>query len=515
MLSEDLRALEEENRTLRESERRFRALIEKATDVLYVVDASFVVRFWSPGASAALGWTQDEAIGRQGLELIHPDDLALITPPSADAPVGSGIRLSYRVRHRDGSYRHLDATVRNLLADGAVQGIIVNARDVTEQRRAEARSAESQRLESLGRLAGGVAHDFNNLLTVILNCSEFVLEAMQAGEPPLADDLHEIRAAGNRARDLTRQLLAFARRQVIAPIVLDLNALIAESERLLTRVLGEHVSLATDLDPRPCVIRCDPSQLQQVILNLLVNARDAMPHGGRIEVETRILPDDARARAQVSLRVRDHGVGMTGEVRDHLFEPFFTTKPKGAGTGLGLATVYGIVHQSGGTISVESEPGRGSTFEILLPHCPEPPTSTAPPPAEPPKANDEIVLLVEDERSVAEVAVRILRKAGYNVLSAGDGEAAIALSREVPRLDLLLSDVVMPGLNGPQIADAVRMIHPGVRVLFMSGYDENLIGRPSDVHAAFQFIPKPFSPGSLLSRVREVLTSAAGASPIA
>ena len=497
---------------LRERDRRFRTLIERATDVLYVLDPSYRVRFWSPGAAEALGWTADELEGRMAIDLVHPDDREVMGRPE-EARSGESLRLAFRVRHRDGTYRLLDATVRNLLLDPAVGGVVVNARDVTEQRRLEARSAESAKLESIGRLAGGVAHDFNNLLTVILSCADMASRDVEAGARPAPEDLREILGAAERARALTRQLLAFARRQVIAPVVLDLNALVQESEKLLRRVLGEDVALAIRLGPEPWRVRCDPAQLQQVVLNLAVNARDALPRGGRLEIGTanvEVTPARAaglpglKAGPHVRLTVADDGPGLPQEIREHLFEPFFTTKAKGKGTGLGLATVYGIVSQSGGAISVESAPGLGTAFEIYLPRTEasvaEPELARAPGL----RGGHETILLVEDDPAVGAVAARVLREAGSRVLHAQRGAEALTLAAEEPP-QLLLTDVVMPGLDGRQVADAVGRAHPGTRVLFMSGYTEDAIVRHGVVEAGVQFLPKPFTPAGLLTRVREVL----------
>jgi PAS domain S-box-containing protein len=498
---------------VRASEARFRALIEQATDVLYLLDAGLHVTFWSPGATRALGWSPEEVLGRFGLEFIHPDDLAQMPPPDPNGAGDLGL-LTYRVRHRDGSWRTLDAFVRNLLGDPAVAAVIVNARDVTEQRALEARYAESQKLESIGRLAGGVAHDFNNLLTVILSCGELLRDSIAANGPASEEDVREILGAGNRARELTQQLLAFARRQVIAPVVLDLNTLVGESEKLLRRLLGEDVTLVMSVEPGLSRVRCDPAQLQQVVVNLAVNARDAMPRGGRLEISTDdVLVDAGQAASlpgllpgmHVRLTVRDDGPGLPPEVREHLFEPFFTTKEKGRGTGLGLATVYGIVNQSGGSIAVESALGRGTAFAIYLPRSDAEVLPRARASPNPRERGSETVLLVEDEPAVGAVTARILRGAGYRVLHAHDGAEALALAATEPCLHLLLTDVVMPGLDGRQVADAIGRTHVETRVLFVSGYTQEAIVHHGVVDAGVQFLAKPFTRDALLSRVRAVL----------
>ncbi|HSN92662.1 MAG TPA: ATP-binding protein [Anaeromyxobacteraceae bacterium] len=502
---------------LRASEERFRALTERATDVLVLLDAEGRVVHWSTGATEALGWTAEERLARPGMEIVHPDDAEAAgrTLEGLARSPGAVVPVVLRARHRDGSWRTLDAVSRSLLHVPAVRGIVVNARDVTHQRQLEQQVQASQRLESIGRLAGGVAHDFNNLLTVILSCAEALGHDLGEGHPS-AEDVREIRGAGERARDLTRQLLAFARRQVIAPVVLDLNALLRDSEKLLRRVLGEDVDIAVELSPDLWPVRCDPAQIQQVILNLAVNARDAMPRGGKLTIETANLVLDETYAAthqgivpgpHVLVAVSDSGEGMTPEARAHLFEPFFTTKPAGHGTGLGLATVYGIVRQSGGHVWVYSEPGRGTTFKVYFPRT-EPGLPAAAPAPRPVRSagGDETVLVVEDDPRVREVTVKALRGAGYRVLAAGDGREALAVAAasEVP-VDLLVTDVVMPELSGKQVAEELGARMPGLRVLFVSGYTQNTIVHHGVLDAGVEFLAKPFTPTALLARVREVL----------
>jgi len=502
---------------LRASEERFRALIEKATDVLLLFDAEGRHGLWSSAATEALGWSSDEVVGRNVMELVHPDDAAAgekLLRELAGSP-GAARRITLRIRHRNGSWRSFDAVCRNLLRVPAVAGIVVNARDVTEQRRLEEQFLQSQKLESIGRLAGGVAHDFNNILTVILSCAEQLEADVQAKRASI-EDVREIRAAADRARDLTRQLLAFARRQVIAPVALDLNALLRESQRLLARVLGEDVDLSVELSPGLWPVRCDPAQIQQVVLNLVVNARDAMPRGGKLTIETAnvVLEEEyARDRADVvagphvMLAVSDSGEGMTEEARAHVFEPFFTTKPAGQGTGLGLATVYGIVSQSGGHVWVYSERGRGTTFKIYLPRTGERPAARRDTPRPSGSARGtETVLVVEDDPRVREVTVRALRGAGYRVLEAGSGRAALeAAATAAPPPRLVVTDVVMPDMSGREVAETLQRRLPGLRFLYVSGYTQDTIVHHGVLDSGIEFLSKPFTPSALLSRVRELL----------
>jgi len=404
--------------------------------------------------------------------------------------------------------------VRNLLHVPAIAGFVVNSRDVTQQRQLEGQVLQSQKLERLGRLAGGVAHDFNNLLIGILGYAQFLEEGIRAGNPSL-EDLGEIRKAGERARDLTAQLLAVARRQVSERRVIDVNDVLRDSEKLLRRVIGEDVGLTVLLEPRPCAVKADPGSLQQVLLNLAVNARDAMPGGGKLTIETASVELDEHYASShrgvtpgryVLLAVTDTGQGMSAEVQEHLFEPFFTTKAPGLGTGLGLATVHGIVKQSGGHLWVYSEVGRGTTFKIYLPPTDEVPARPAPDSHSRVERGTETVLLAEDEPSVRELIVRTLRGSGYRVLVASGGREAEEIAAQTSQeIHLLLTDVVMPDLSGKVLADQLLARRPGLRVLYMSGYPQNPIAHHGVLDPGVRFLAKPFVPASLLEAVRRAL----------
>jgi PAS domain S-box-containing protein len=402
---------------------------------------------------------------------------------------------------------------------GRIGGILMFTELITRMKEAEQRRAQleeqvrqAQRLEMVGRLAGGVAHDFNNLLTVIVSGAAGVLDDLASDRRASLDDVREIQDAGLRGRDLTRQLLAFARRQVIAPEVVDLGVALAGSEKLLHRVLGEDVRLEVKIDPGPWPVLCDPGQVEQVLVNLAVNARDAMPEGGTLTVEVGRL-GHAEGGAEhppcdwVRLAIRDTGTGMSAEIRAHLFEPFFTTKEPGKGTGLGLATVHGIVTQAGGHVHVSSEPGRGSEFVVCMPRAaaaaPEPVAAPAP---EAPARGHETVLVLEDDRLVRTVTSRILARAGYRVLAAASGQEALDLARgHEGSLDLVISDVVMPGMSGPVAAEALRRIRPGHKVLFVSGHAHDALARTGVLEPGVSLLDKPFTPAALLARVRDVL----------
>jgi PAS domain S-box-containing protein len=498
---------------LRGSERRFRALIEHASDMLLLVDGSGTIRFWSPAASEALGWTESEVLGKEALELVHPEDRHAVVDAfrNLSGAAGGSVPHRARMRHRDGGYRVVDGVGRDLRNDPAIGAVVLNVRDVTEQARTEELLLQSQKLDSIGRLAGGIAHDFNNLLTVILCSVESEGEALDAGKPVAREDIEQIREAGERARDLTSHLLAFAKRQVIAPATVDLNAMLAGSERLLQRLLGETIRLETSPGPDLWPVRCDPAQMEQVLFNLAVNARDAMPAGGSLCIGTANVhaepgQPDLAAGDWVRLRVRDSGSGMSREVKDHLFEPFFTTKPSGQGTGLGLATVYGIVRQAGGQVRVESDPGSGTTFDVLLPRTRPVEAEPRPLPRESATGGSETVLLVEDDAGVREVAARALRSAGYRVIAASGAAGAVeAMKAEARPPTMLVTDVIMPDTTGRQLADQLRSGQPELRVLFLSGYAHDVIGPHGVLDPAESFLAKPFSPTSLLAKVRQVL----------
>ncbi len=377
-------------------------------------------------------------------------------------------------------------------------------------------------MDAVGRLAGGVAHDFNNILTAILSYAELGLEDLRPDDP-LAQDLEEIRNAAVRARTLTRQLLAFSRQQVLAPRVLDLNQVVAEIDKMLRRLVGEDIEIAAALAPRLGAIRADPGQIEQVIVNLAVNARDAMPEGGQLTIETaEVELPEATARDLVTvpagryvmLAITDTGYGMDPETKSRLFEPFFTTKEPGKGTGLGLATVYGIVNQSGGFVWVYSEPGQGTTVKVYFPRVEEAP-QTAPPaaPADAePQRGSETILLVEDEEAVRTIARLALTRRGYRVLvAANGGEALLAGERETGPIHLLLTDVVMPGMGGPELARRLAALRPAMKLLFMSGYADRAVARHGLIESGARFLEKPFTPESLLRKVRDVLGAGAPA----
>jgi PAS domain S-box-containing protein len=506
-----------------------RAVTDAIPDPVFLKDRDSRWIFASPATLRALGKRAEQVIGHTDREIYRDQSVAEALIATDRRIVESGVPevVEERVQTASGYRVYLSTKAPYRDLDGRIVGIIGNARDITQRKRGEEELRErlsleeqvrqAQKLESVGRLAGGVAHDFNNLLTVVLGCAEALRSDAARGAPARLEDVDEIRAAGERARDLTRQLLAVARRQVIAPVPLDLNGVLRASEKLLRRVLGEDVELVVDLERDPWWIRADPGQLEQVVLNLAVNARDAMPRGGTLVLRTRNRAGARRSgdgapaadRDGVCLTIRDSGTGMAPEVRAHLFEPFFTTKPDGKGTGLGLATVYGIVSQADGHVRVESEPGRGTAFELWFPRTLDPPVATAAPAAARAAPGTERLLVVEDDAPVREVTVRALRASGYQVLVAASGREALALEpAALDGLDLVVTDVVMPGLDGRTMADELRRRRPALRVLYVSGYTEDAVIARGVLSSGMGFLAKPFTPATLLARVRAVLDSA-------
>ncbi|HWQ15082.1 MAG TPA: PAS domain S-box protein, partial [Roseiflexaceae bacterium] len=506
--------LERSEAALRESEERYRLITDHASDLIAVFDADGRFVYASPAHRRLLGHEPADLLGVRGLDLVHPDDLEAIARATEELRARGEARSTFRYAHADGSWRWLEASAVQRSREGAPYVVSV-ARDVTERRRLEAQLLHAQRMESIGRLAGGVAHDFNNLLTAITGYSELALADLPPHHP-VAAELAEIQRAAERATRLTRQLLAFGRRQIMEPRTLNLNDLILETDRLLRRLIGEHIELATLPAPDLWLVRADPGQIEQVLINLAVNARDAMPAGGKLTVETQnVVLDDAYARRHagvvpgpyVMLAVSDTGAGMPPEVLAHAFEPFFTTKEAGRGTGLGLATCYGIVKQHSGNIWVYSEAGRGATFKIYLPRADTAAAELALA-AEPALApgGSETVLLVEDEPAVRELAARVLRAHGYTVLEAAHGDEALRVAAAYDgHIHLLLTDIVMPQLGGTALAAQLLGSYPHMRVLYMSGYTDRAMWRSGELEAGAALLQKPFTPTALARKVRDVL----------
>lgn len=510
----DLTERKKGEQQLAASEARFRTLINQSLDLIILGDGEGHFTWASPSVTRVLGYTPAEFVAKHPLEHIHPDDRAIALGALGRTPEPiSSAATEFRVRHHDGTWRVLSALGRNLLHDPSVKAMVMTARDVTAERALEEQLGQSRRLESVGRLAGGVAHDFNNILTTIITCAEF-LESAGLSEAALAD-VREIKEAGGRAAELTSQLLAFARRRFIRPQAVDVVQLVADRRRFLARVLGEQVELSTHLPANLWPVHADPTQLEQVILNLAVNARDAMPSGGKLTIEAANVTLDetygtthseVKPGAYVRLAVSDTGVGIDADVLPHVFEPFFTTKGVGEGTGLGLATVYGIVKQSGGHIWVYSEPGIGTTFKIYLPRSEVDAVPAGARQEAPMLRGTESVLVVEDEDAVRRVIVRSLEAAGYTVHAVTGPTQALDWARaNRGAFELLLTDVVMPGMSGKALAATLLAEFPHLKVLFASGYTENAIVHRGALDEGVELLAKPFSPTELRARVRDLL----------
>jgi PAS domain S-box-containing protein len=489
-------------------------------------EANHTVDFVSNYVERMLGYSIQQWLTTPNfwLSIVHPDDKEQILRDAVESfASGRGGTSQFRWIAKDGRVVWVEARSSVIFDDDGhavgMRGVAMNisARKEAERVRAqlEEQLQQSQKLESIGRLAGGVAHDFNNLLTVITGYADLMLLEVDR-EDPLRSSLTEITRAGQRAADLTRQLLAFSRRQMLQPRVLILNSLITDSARLIKRLLGEDIELITILDPELGQVKADVGQIDQVILNLAVNARDAMPMGGRLTLETRNVTldeEDARRRlslgpgAYVTLSMVDTGIGMDAQTLSQIFEPFFTTKEKGKGTGLGLSTVYGIVKQSGGSTWVSSEPGRGTTFEIYLPRIEEPVPVAQEERAEleSPRGT-ETILVVEDEEMVLKVTSQSLRKYGYQVIEASNaGEALLACEKHPGPLPLMITDVIMPKMNGRELAARLLPLRPEMKVLYMSGYTDDAAVLRGLLDPAIFFLQKPFTPSALACKVREVL----------
>ncbi|HEY6035540.1 MAG TPA: PAS domain S-box protein, partial [Kofleriaceae bacterium] len=500
-LARDITDRKRAEQKLRDSEERFRRMIENASDLISVVNRDGVFRFQSPGVMRMLGYKPEDMLGKVCLDFIHPGDVAKKREAldQALAHPGTPITVEQRVRRADGAWRVLQ-TIAQSLPDEGEGYIVLNSRDLTESRQLEEQLRQAQKMEAIGQLAGGVAHDFNNILAAIM------MQTGLSNVPGVPDDVREnleqIQLAAERAAELTRQLLMFSRRQMMQPRDVDLNDLVKSLAKMLQRIIGETVALRLDLDPQPLVTRVDPGMMDQMLMNLAINSRDAMSTGGTLVIQTR------REGAAVQLRVHDTGAGISPEVLPRIFEPFFTTKEAGKGTGLGLATVFGIVQQHQGSVHVASEPGQGTTFTVTIPLSGTGQVA-APKIRNAPRGTNELVLVVEDDASVRKITRRTLERAGYRVVEAEHGRAALEMwDGLADKPVLLLTDLVMPGMSGHQVAAALRAYSPGLRVLYTSGYSAENAGKELELRGGENFVQKPFAPSMLLEAVRRCLDGA-------
>jgi two-component system, cell cycle sensor histidine kinase and response regulator CckA len=515
------------------------ALLDLAPDAIFARDADRRIVFWNHGAQTTYGFTPAEAVGVVPRELLRTEYPVPLEEIERLVTENGGWEGDLVQHTKDGRRLTVESRWAAQYDDaGTLTGLLEVNRDITSRLRLEAEAErerlqnqlhQAQRLESLGQLAGGIAHDFNNLLAVIINYAAFVAEDLEGasgadGEERWRgsrEDIEQIRLAGERAAHLTHQLLSFARREVVQPEVVDVNEIVGDIEQLLRRTIGEHVELDSSLAGDLRHVLIDPGQLEQILVNLAVNARDAMPEGGTLRIDTANMDVDEEYAAprpelsigpHVRLRVSDTGVGMSSETVQRAFDPFFTTKPAGQGTGLGLATVYGVVQQAGGRPHIYSEPDVGTTFTVLFPA-----TDRAAAPVEPAvdpavRRCEETILLVEDEDALREVTRRILTGAGYRVIAAENGPAALAAveARPAEQIDLLLSDVIMPQMPGPQLAERLLARRPSVRVLLMSGFAQPILDSGGHLDSGMTLIEKPFSGHELLAKVAQILERVEG-----
>jgi PAS domain S-box-containing protein len=491
--------------------------IEQSADTIVITDFNGTIQYCNPAFEKVTGYSKEEAIG-QNPRVLKSGKHSKEFYENMWATIRQGTFWSGHLinKRKDGSFYEEDATISPIRDNsGKISGFVAVKRDVTERRQLEDQLRQAQKLESIGRLAGGVAHDFNNLLTVINGYSGFLLRALKAGDP-LRSYAEEITTAGERAASLTKQLLAFSRKQVIEPKVLDLNAIIRESTVMLRRLIGDDIVLETHLDGSLGQVIADPDQIHQVIMNLAVNARDAMPDGGALDIETlnvELTREDGAAGSPertpgryVLMTVTDTGHGMDETIRKDIFEPFFTTKGVGKGTGLGLSTVYGIIRQNGGWIDVWSEVGVGTTFRMYVRSIDACPVAERKVMSAPTEGGGETILVVEDQKAVRSFAKAALRQHGYPVLEACDGDEALSVAMEhLGQIDLLLTDVVMPGLNGRELSKHLKQLYPHLKVLFISGYTADVIAYRGVLDPGVAFLHKPFGQEELARKVREVL----------
>ncbi|SNY73031.1 ATP-binding protein [Paractinoplanes atraurantiacus] len=514
-----------EEKRLAEARSTLAAVVEYTDDAIIGLGMGGLVTAWNGGAERLFGYRADEIIGQP--VSILADDTGFAEQQEVRARIAAGERGVYyeaRRLHKDGSPVEVSLNVAPIQeVNGVVTGVSVVARDIRQAREAaerqralEERTHQAQRMESLGKLAGGIAHDFNNILAIIVNYTEFAIEESESN-PGVRADLTHVRTAADRAMGLTRQLLTFTRGDTVQPQDVDLNLALAEVRDMLERTIGEHITLVARPAPAPVVVRADPGQLQQILLNLAINARDAMPDGGSLVLEAGTaeldgdevkmqpaLPAGRYARLQIS----DTGEGMPPEVVQRIFEPFFTTKPRGRGTGLGLSTVYGIVTEAGGALNVYSEPGVGTTFRIYLPLAAVTgEAAVAARPAAPPPGDGRTILVVEDEIDLARVVTRILTAGGYHVLLADSAPHALELFAERP-CDALLTDVIMPEMSGPRLAELIHQQRPDLPVVYMSGYSNGLLGETRVLDPGIPFVEKPFTRQDLLHKVHDALVPA-------
>ena len=511
--------------TLRKKENDFRSIIENSLDIIISIHVDGTIRYVNPSVKRTLSFTPSELFNQSIFKLIHPEDIVLIknefeiSYENQDEPRF----IHLRILHKDGSWHWFESVVINHVENSEISGYVIHSRDITERIKnlEEKESLENdlrqvQKIEALGRLAGGIAHDFNNLLTVITGYAKVALKSIDSNHS-LVPKISEIIKAGERGSSLTRQLLTFSRKQVFTPVPLNINKIIIDMKGMLERLIDEHIELVTILDPSLGMITADPIQVEQVIMNLCINARDAMPDGGKLLIETNnitLTPEDAEKMIDakpgiyIQLTITDTGHGMDEEVLSHLFEPFFTTKEAGKGTGLGLATTYGIVKQSQGNIQIQSKPKQGSTFTVFFPCISHVVSKLATEKEKCIPHGKENVLLVEDDAEVRHLIRDLLKEYGYQVIEAFHGGEAIQICLKTkPCIDIVITDIIMPYKNGFEVAKQILEIYPKIKILYLTGHALNSTVQTRIAEENTPLLKKPFTPDEFLTRVRKILDS--------
>jgi PAS domain S-box-containing protein len=513
-LQREMMERERSEQALRAADKLITAIVQASPLAVFALEPSGIITSWNPAAERIFGWSEDEVINNE-LPIVPPAKKETWQKLFSTTLWGDSLTgVSMTMQRKDGTMIDTSVSIASFDSEGAGNGVIVIVEDVTHRKQLEAQLRQAQKMESIGTLAGGVAHDFNNVLTGVIGFTDLMMSRLSPSDP-FYNPLQQVRKLGDRAATLTRQLLAFARRQVLDFKNVSLNAAITDSLKFLGRVIGEHIELKLDLNADVYTIHADVAQIEQVLTNLCINARDAMPRGGRLVIETKNITldetyvdnhPDAKTGNYVMLAVTDNGEGMDQATRERIFEPFFTTKEFGKGTGLGLAMVYGIIKQHGGLIYVYSEPGLGTSFKIYLPAVEHPAEPISVTRQEIPVGGTETILLAEDETAVRELVVAVLASLGYRVITANDGEEALRLFDKYEKeIDLVLSDTIMPRLGGKELYEAVHQRKPEVRFVFMSGYNLDTVGEGGLPVNDVDFLQKPFSPVVLGRKIREVL----------
>lgn len=516
----DITKRKQAEKDLRESEEKFREMSASAQDGIIMMDNEGTISFWNKAAERIFGYSAQEAMGKELHTLIGPqryhnnyrEGFSKFRTTGQGPVIGKTLELE--ALKKDGTEFPISLSVSATKIKGKWHAVGI-LRDVSEQKKLESQFRQAQKMEAIGILAGGIAHDFNNILTAIIGNADLALMEVDKDDP-LREVIEDIRSSGNRAASLTRQLLAFSRKQIIQPKILDLNEILTDIEKMLGRLIGEDVELLMIPGPELYLVEADPGQMEQVFMNLAINAKDAMLKGGKLTIETANMDLDENYFHEhgikenpgpyVMLAVSDTGSGIDKETQEHIFEPFFTTKEIDKGTGLGLSTVYGIVKQNNGFIWVYSEPGQGTTFKVYLPKVKG---DAAPEEKQPPATElggSETVLIVEDDESLRKLARTVLKQKGYKVLEAENGEDALRVSEAYGvSIDLMMTDVVMPKMGGKEVAERLQPLYPQMKVIYMSGYTDNAISHHGVLAPGLNFLEKPFTPEGLARKVREVL----------